>query len=54
MAVYEDEDGDDSNYLGISSAMNIVGDPGVAKEEIVVVGGIMFNNGIEGSLIQHL
>ena len=25
------------NYLEISSAMNIVGDPGVPKEEIVVV-----------------
>ena len=30
----------DGNFLEISSAMNIVGDPEVPKEEIVVVGGI--------------
>jgi hypothetical protein len=39
----------------ISSAMNIVGDPGVAKEEIVVVGGIKFIEGIQGNChLQHL
>jgi hypothetical protein len=33
----------DGNYLEVSSAMNIVGDPGVLNSEIVVVGGIYFN-----------
>jgi hypothetical protein len=43
------------DYLVISSAMNIVGDPGVAKEEIVVVGGIYFKKGIQGNCqLQHL
>jgi hypothetical protein len=43
------------NCLEISSAMNIVGDPGVAKEEIVVLGGIEFKKGIEGNChLQHL
>jgi hypothetical protein len=41
--------------LDIWSAMNIVGDPGVAKEEIVVVGGIWFKKGIPGNRhLQHL
>ena len=42
-------------YLQISFAMNIVGDPGVPKEEIVVVGGIWFIEGIQGNChLQHL
>jgi hypothetical protein len=45
---------DDDNLM-ISSAMNIVGDPKVAKEEIVVVGGIWFTEGIQGNChLQHL
>ncbi len=45
----------DGNYLEVSSAMNIVGDPGVPKSEIVVVGGIWFNEGIQGNChLQHL
>jgi hypothetical protein len=45
----------DGTYLMISSAMNIVGDPGVPKSEIVVVGGIKFRVGIQGnSHLQHL
>ena len=46
----------DGNYLKIVSAMNIVGDPGVAKEEIVVVGGgIGFMSGIQGNChLQHM
>jgi hypothetical protein len=45
----------DGEYLEIPSAMNIVGDPGVAKEEIVVVGGIKFKGGISGNChLQHL
>jgi len=46
-------DGND-DYLDIRSAMNIVGDPDVAKEEIVVVGGIRFKRGIPGCHLQHL
>jgi len=47
--------GDDCNTLKIPSAMNIVGDPEVAKEEIVVVGGIQFGFGIPGNChLQHL
>ena len=42
----------DGMYLEIDSAMNIVGDPGVPKSEIVVVGGIEFKHGIAG--ICHL
>ena len=38
-------------YLKISSAMNIVGDPGVPKEKIVVVGGIEFKKGFKGIVI---
>ena len=42
-------------YLVIRSAMNIVGDPGVPKSEIVVVGGIYFKEGIPGNCrLQHL
>ena len=45
----------ESNTLDIAIAMNIVGDPEVAKEEIVVVGGIMFKKGIQGNChLQHL
>jgi hypothetical protein len=45
----------DGDELEISSAMNIVGNPGVAKEEIVVVGGICFMEGIqENCHLQHL
>ena len=45
----------DDEYLEIASAMNIVGDPGVPKEEIVVLGGIDFNRGIQGNChLQHL
>jgi hypothetical protein len=41
--------------LYIRSAMNIVGDPEVAKEEIVVLGGIDFAKGIQGNChLQHL
>jgi hypothetical protein len=45
--------------LEIASAMNIVGDPGVPKEEVVVVGGtqcgIWFQAGIQGTChLQHL
>jgi hypothetical protein len=42
-------------YLEISSAMNIVGDPGVPKSKIVVLCGIAFNYGIQGNChLQHL
>jgi len=45
----------DGDCLGVASAMNIVGDPGVPKSEIVVVGGISFNPGIQGNChLQHL
>jgi uncharacterized protein YjiS (DUF1127 family) len=55
IVVGEGEHKIDGNYLKISSAMNIVGDPGVAKEEIVVVGGIDFNPGIPGNChLEHL
>jgi hypothetical protein len=47
--------GIDMNSLEIPSAMHIVGDPGLPKEEIVVVCGITFNNGIQGNChLQHL
>jgi hypothetical protein len=43
------------DYLKISSAMHIVGDPGVPKEKIVVVGDIRFKKGIQGNChLQHL
>ena len=42
-------------YLEIPSAMNIVGDSRVAKEKIVVVGGIEFKKRIQGNChLQHL
>ena len=45
----------DGLYLKISSAMNIVGDPEVVKEEIVVLGGIKFKEEIQGTChLQHL
>ena len=45
----------DGKSLYIASAMNIVGDPGVPKSEIVVVGGIEFKSGIPGNChLQHL
>jgi hypothetical protein len=44
-----------SRYLEISFAMNIVGDPDVAKEEILVVGGIFINEEIQGNVhLQHM
>jgi hypothetical protein len=43
------------NTLEISSLCSIVGDPSVAKEEIVVVGGIWFKIRIQGTChLQHL
>jgi len=43
------------DYLEIRSAMSIVGDPYVPKEEIVVMGGIHFKEGIQGDChLQHL
>jgi hypothetical protein len=45
----------DEYYLQIPSAMNIVGNPGVPKSEIVVVGGIKFKKGVQGNChLQHL
>ena len=45
----------DGIYLEVSSAMNIVGDPGVPRSGIVVVGGIKINEDIEGNChLQHL
>ena len=45
----------DGDYLEVASAMNIVGDPGVPKSEIVVVGGTRFYPGITGNChLQHL
>tara|TARA_B110001450_G_scaffold172760_1_gene161134 strand:+ start:246 stop:2054 length:1809 start_codon:yes stop_codon:yes gene_type:complete len=45
----------DGNYEHISSAMNIVGDPGVARKDIVIMGGIWFEEGIPGIChLQHL
>ena len=43
----------DGDYLVVASAMNIVGDPGVPKSEIVVVGGIQFKRGIQGNCHLH-
>ena len=55
VAKYTNADGDNINTLKISSAMNIVGEPGVPKEEIVVVGGITFNPGVQGNChLEHL
>jgi hypothetical protein len=44
----------DDDYLYIRSVMNIAGDPDVAKEDIVIVGGIHFKQGIQGCHLQHL
>lgn len=45
----------DGDYLMVYSAMNIVGDPEVAREDIVVLGGIRFVEGIPGNChLQHL
>jgi hypothetical protein len=44
----------DGDYLEISSAMRIVGDPEVPREEIVIVGGIEFNKGIGMCHLQRL
>ena len=45
----------DGDYLVIASTMNIVGDPNVPKENIVVMGGIRFSKGIqENCHLQHL
>ena len=57
VTVYKDVIFGEKNDLEIVSAMNIVGDPGVPKSEIVVVGGIFFNfkKGIQGNChLQHL
>jgi len=55
VAVYKNGKGRDSNTLVIPSAMNIVGDPEVPKEEIWVVGGVKFKRGIQGNChLQHL
>ena len=43
------------DYLQIFSAMNIVGDPDVAREDIVIKGGIYVYGGIQGNChLQHL
>jgi len=43
------------HYLEVTSAMHILGDPDVLKSEIVVVGGIYFEEGIQGNChLQHL
>jgi len=44
----------DGDSLEITSAMNIVGDPGAAIEEIVVVGGIALHHWIRNCHLQHL
>jgi len=45
----------DDNSLKIHSTMHIVGDPGVAKEKIVILGGIRFKKMIQGTChLQHL
>jgi hypothetical protein len=55
VALYQNKRGRNSNTLIISAAVNIVGDPGVAKEKIVVVGGISFVKEIQGNChLQHL
>ena len=54
--IFDENDNEiDDNTLVISSAMNIVGDPGVPKEKIVVLGGIHFKKRIQGNChLQHL
>jgi len=45
----------DGNWLEMYSAMNIVGDSAVVKENIVVMGGVWFKEGIQGNChLQHL
>lgn len=45
----------DGDYLEILSAMKIVGDPLVPQDEIVILGGIKFEEGISGNChLQHL
>jgi len=41
-------------YLEIYSAVNIVGDPTVPKEKVVVLGGIEFKKKVKTSHLQHL
>jgi len=45
----------DGKYLEIFSAMNIVGDSGVPKEKIVIIGGVYFKRGVQGNChLQHV
>ena len=41
----------DGHYVDIASAMRIVGDPGVPKEKIVVVGVLSSRKGFQGTTI---
>jgi len=41
-------------HLHIPSAMNIVGDPYVSRDQIVIEGGVTFTIGIENCRLQHL
>jgi hypothetical protein len=55
VVVFKDKWGKDCNTLEISSAMRIVGRPDVPKEKIVVMGGIHFKEGIQGTChLQHM
>jgi hypothetical protein len=55
IVVGEGEHQIDRNILIISSAMNIVGDPGVPRKDIVIMGGIKFRMVIQGNChLQHL
>ena len=54
MAKYKYGEGSEMNDLEIPSAMRIVGDPGVPKEDIVVMGGIKFMEGIGMCHLEHL
>ena len=45
----------EGSYVEVSSAMNIVGDPSVPRNDLVVEGGITFKKGIQGNChLQHL
>ena len=45
----------DGDFLLITSATNIEGNPGVARKDIVIMGGIKFKKGIQGNChLQHL
>ena len=45
----------DGAFLKISSAMNSVGDSEMAKENIVIVGGVEIDWGIQGNChLQHM